>query len=175
MTSSCCYARWSSINNLSAWPHECISCWIYIYVYIYMYIYLCIYKYIYINIYIYTHTTMASKNWLNRRQRVRKYQRNIFTSTIIWTSISVRMCILVVQIYHLFNIHDDVIKWKHFSRCWPVPGEIPTQRPVTGSFDVFLDLRLNKRLSKQSWGWWFESLSRPLWRHRNAFAIAFDT
>ena len=31
----------------------------------------------------------------------------------------------------------------------------------------FLDLRLNKRLSKQSWGWWFESLSRLLWRHRN--------
>ena len=35
------------------------------------------------------------------------------------------------------------------------PGEFPTQRPVTRSFDVFFDLRLNKRLSKQSWGWWF--------------------
>ena len=33
--------------------------------------------------------------------------------------------------------------------------------------DVFFDLRLNKRLSKQSWGWWFETLSRPLWRHCN--------
>ena len=31
----------------------------------------------------------------------------------------------------------------------PVPGEFPTQRPVTWSFDVFFDLRLNKRLSKQ--------------------------
>ena len=41
----------------------------------------------------------------------------------------------------------------------PVPGEFPTQRPVTRSFDVFFDLRLNKRLSKQSWGWWFETLS----------------
>ena len=49
----------------------------------------------------------------------------------------------------------------------PVPGEFPTQRPVTRSFGVFFDLRLNKRLSKQSWGWWFESLSHPLWRHRN--------
>ena len=48
------------------------------------------------------------------------------------------------------------------------PGELPTQRPVTQSFDVFFDLRLNKRLSKQSWGWWFETLSRPLWRHLNA-------
>ena len=34
----------------------------------------------------------------------------------------------------------------------PVPGEFPAQRPVTRSFDVFFDLRLNKRLSKQSWG-----------------------
>ena len=47
----------------------------------------------------------------------------------------------------------------------PVTGEFPTQRPVTWSFDVFFDLRLNKRLSKQSWGWWFETQSRSLWRH----------
>ena len=48
-----------------------------------------------------------------------------------------------------------------------VTGEFPTQRPVTQSFDVFFDLRLNKRLSKQSWCWWFEKPSRPLWRHCN--------
>ena len=40
----------------------------------------------------------------------------------------------------------------------PVPGDFPAQRPVTQSFDVFFDLRLNKWLSKQSWGWWFETL-----------------
>ena len=34
-------------------------------------------------------------------------------------------------------------------------GEFPTQRPVTRSFDVFFDLRLNKRLSKLWWGWLF--------------------
>ena len=50
----------------------------------------------------------------------------------------------------------------------PVSGEFPSQRPVTRSFDAFLDLRLNKRLSKQSWGWWFKSPSRSLWRHCNA-------
>ena len=49
----------------------------------------------------------------------------------------------------------------------PVPGEFPTQRPVTRSFDVFFDLRLNKRLSKQPWGWWFETPAWSLWRHRN--------
>ena len=47
------------------------------------------------------------------------------------------------------------------------PGDFPTQRPVTRSFDVFFDLRLNKRLCKQSWGWWFETLLCPLWRHSN--------
>ena len=47
------------------------------------------------------------------------------------------------------------------------PGEFPAQRPVTRSFDVFFDLRQNKRLSKLSWGWWFETLSRPLWRRCN--------
>ena len=46
----------------------------------------------------------------------------------------------------------------------PVTGEFPAQRPVTRSFDVSFDLRLNKRLRKQSWSWWFETLSRPLWR-----------
>ena len=76
--------------------------------------------------------------------------------------------------------------WKQFSKTWwrhqmetfsallaicagnsSVPGEFPTQRPVTQSFDVFFDLRLNKHLSKQSWGWWLETLPCPLWRHRN--------
>ena len=51
----------------------------------------------------------------------------------------------------------------------PVPGEFPAQRPLTRSFDIFFDLRLNKRLSKQSWGWWFETLSCPLWRHCNVY------
>ena len=41
----------------------------------------------------------------------------------------------------------------------PVPGDFPAQRPVTRSFDVFFDLRLNQRLSKQCWGWWFETQS----------------
>ena len=49
----------------------------------------------------------------------------------------------------------------------PVTGEFPTQTPVTRSFDVFFDLRLNKQLSNQSWGWWFETLSCPLSRQYN--------
>ena len=45
---------------------------------------------------------------------------------------------------------------------------IPRTEPVTRRFDVLFDLRLNKQLSKQSWGWWSEMPSRPLWRHINA-------
>ena len=64
---------------------------------------------------------------------------------------------------------DDVIKWKHFPRNWPfVRGTtdgFPSQRPVTRSIDVFFDLRLKKRLSKQSRRRWFETPSRSLWRY----------
>ena len=56
----------------------------------------------------------------------------------------------------------------------PVIGEIPPQRPVTRSFDVIFDLHLNKWLSKQAWGWWYETPTCPLWRHCNevsAFSV----
>ena len=82
------------------------------------------------------------------------------------------MKFLVVD--HCSIEHDEVIKCKYFPRYWsfvrgnsPVTGEFPTQRPVTRSFDVFFDLCLNQRLSKQSWGWWFETPSCSLWRHCN--------
>ena len=50
-------------------------------------------------------------------------------------------------------------------------GKFPTQRPVTRSFEVFFDLRSTELLSKQSWGWWLETLSSPLWRHRNVYIV----
>ena len=46
------------------------------------------------------------------------------------------------------------------ARNSPAIGEFPAQRPMTRSFDVFIDLRLNKRR-----GWWFETPWHPLWRH----------
>ena len=54
------------------------------------------------------------------------------------------------------------MKGTHFPRYWTFVRVIHrnSQRPLTRSFDVFFDLRLNKRLSKQSWGWWFETPSR---------------
>ena len=86
---------------------------------------------------------------------------------------------------------DDIISWDHLAEYpwWrhqmetfsallalcagksSVTGEFPSQRPVTQSFDVLFDLRLNKRLSKHWWGWWFETPSGSLWRHSNALII----
>ena len=53
----------------------------------------------------------------------------------------------------------------------PVTGEFPAQRLVTRSFDVIFDLHLNKMLSKQSWCWWFEAPSHPLWRRCNGLSV----
>ena len=52
-------------------------------------------------------------------------------------------------------------------------GNSPHKGPVTPSFDVFFDLRLNEWLSKQSWGWWFYTPSCPLWRHCIEGNVAF--
>ena len=67
----------------------------------------------------------------------------------------------LAETWLLHHSHDDVIKWSHFPRYWP----------VTRSFDVFFDRRLNKRLRKQSWGWWIETQSSPFWRHCNEFRL----
>ena len=42
------------------------------------------------------------------------------------------------------------------------PSEFSAQRSVMRSFGVFFYLCLNKQLSKQACGWWFETLSHPL-------------
>ena len=57
----------------------------------------------------------------------------------------------------------------------PVTSEFPSRRPVTGSFDVFFDLRLKKRLSKQSRRRWFDKPSHSLWRHRNVVWHIYQT
>ena len=55
----------------------------------------------------------------------------------------------------------------------PLCGEFTGHRWITctkasdAELDVFFDLRLNKKFSKQSCGWLFETLLRPLWRHCN--------
>ena len=81
-----------------------------------------------------------------------------------------RLIQLMIEAYD----HDDVINVNIFSALLaicagnsPVAGDFLAQRPVTRSFDVFFDLHVNKRLSKQWRDWWFETPSRPLWRQYN--------
>ena len=57
--------------------------------------------------------------------------------------------------------------------CVEFTGEFPSQRPVTRGLDIFFDLRLNKRLSKQSRGWWLETPSGSLWRHFDDITVHY--
>ena len=104
------------------------------------------------------------------------------TYRAIWTWFSLLKCdffSIVHQLTKTVTVQHNTW-WRHqmetffalLALCaWnsPVPGEFPARSPVARSFDVFLDVRLNKRLSKQSWCWWFETSSCPLWRHCNAW------
>ena len=82
---------------------------------------------------------------------------------------------LVQNVRHRQRFYDSImcpaIIESIFCVTGPLWGEftggLPSQRPVTQSFDVFFDLGLNKQLSKQSRRWWFETPSRSLWLHCN--------
>ena len=85
---------------------------------------------------------------------------------------------LITVLGHVAIFHQHSTWWRHQMETFSallaicagnssVTGEFPAQRPVTRSFGVLFDLCLNKRLSKQCWGWWFEIPPRPLWRHCN--------
>ena len=76
-------------------------------------------------------------------------------------------------------------KWRHQAETFsallalcvgnsPVTGEFLSQRPETQNFDVFIDLRPNKRSSNQSWGWWFETPASSLWRQCNVYGTAWS-
>ena len=88
------------------------------------------------------------------------------------------MCILI-EMWHKWRFvywvwYNDVIKWKHFPRYWPLVRRIhrsPVNSLHKGQWRgalVFSSIcALNKRLSKRWWGWWLETPSCPLWRHCN--------
>ena len=77
-----------------------------------------------------------------------------------------------IYIYiYIYIYHDDVIKWKHFPCYWPFvrgihrwPVDSVQKMPVMRSSDIFFDLRLSKRISKELRRWWFEIPLRSLWR-----------
>ena len=70
---------------------------------------------------------------------------------------------------HVYNRHDDVIKWKHFPRYWPFVRGIhrsPVNSPHKGQWRGALMFSLIcARIN--DWGWWFETQSGSLWRYSN--------
>ena len=115
------------------------------------------------------------------------WQNNSSPNQTWWQSIASTQYWMDPSRYRQMHDRADTLTawWRHqmetfsalLALCagnWPVTGEIPSQWPVTQSFDIFFDLCLNKRPSKQSWGWWYETPSRPLWRHRNEKIYARD-
>ena len=139
-----------------------------VFVWIYVYLHTCEVTYIYV----WPHITLPILQLL-----VHAFQIIIPTFLYVYVYACLWVCNSRSHVYiYVFHISW----WRHQMEIFsallaicagnsPVPGEFPTQRPVTRSFDVFFDLCPNKRLSKQLWGWWFETQSRPLWRHRNVF------
>ena len=49
----------------------------------------------------------------------------------------------------------------------PATVNSPHRGQWRGTLMFFFDLRRNKRLSKQPWGWWFKTPSWSLWRQCN--------
>ena len=95
--------------------------------------------------------------------------------TCLLPSHYLNQCWLIVN----WNLMNKLKSWRHYQMetfsvllaiCVgnsPGIGEFPAQRLVTRNLDDFFDLHLNKWLSKQGWGWWFEMPSHQLWRHCN--------
>ena len=112
-------------------------------------------------------TVLTTHPCVSRCLRVNKY--------VLWyTRFIQKYYIYCKQHAKLKLHHDDVIKWKHFLSHWTFvrgihrsPVTSPHKGKWRGALMFLVDLRLNKRLSKQSWGWWFETPSRSLWRHSN--------
>ena len=102
--------------------------------------------------------------------------RLIFSVCAIVSNVSLRLCAQSWSHWRLLWCASSpyVPWWRHQMETFSallaivagnslVTDEFPAQRSVTQGFDVFVDVHLNTRLSKQWWGWWFETPSRPLW------------
>ena len=129
-------------------------------------------------------------NWVIAAKFIGNLDDAIFCELNVKTPISVTLRNIIVSSY--IRAHPGPFRpgdiyypwWSHqmqtffalLSLCAgnsPVAGELPLQMPVTRGFDVFFDLRLNTRLSKRSWGWWFEKPSRSLWRYCNDYPFCW--
>ena len=136
---------------------------------------LCMINKITISSLLYTTLRSASKNFYHTKRcfngtvlswgKAARLRRLMHQNTYTWRSLFA----LFVQNCYISSVCNccffgkTIPGWRHQMETFsalltlcagnsPVTGDFPAQRPVTRNFDVFFDLRLNKRLSKQSWG-----------------------
>ena len=116
-------------------------------------------------------STLTAPEVVNFLRQWQKFHRN-------GISVSVTLIAYMAQMIYVSTCSwHAVTRWRHQMETFSallalcegnsVTGEFSSQRPVTRCFDVFFDLRLKKRLTKQSIRRWFETPSHPLWRHCN--------
>ena len=99
-----------------------------------------------------------------------------------WSCIFIVCWWLRAMWYMVYEVTDNIIRswWRHQMETFsallvicagnsPVTGEFHAHKGQwRGALMFSLICALNKRLSKQSRGWWFETPSCSLWRHCNA-------
>ena len=99
-------------------------------------------------------------DWVNNREagHLRRYRTSLWRhrNAITWESQHSRDEAEGNSEIMMTSSNGDIFSVTGYL-CGDFTGEFTSQRPVTRSFDVFFDLHLIKRLSKQLCGWWFDS------------------
>ena len=115
----------------------------------------------------------VTHRYLNRKESIVRISHviiNTFCWMLYYSFVCMIFIIIIVIWCHTYRTKNIAIWWCHQMETFSV---LPTISPYKGqwrSFDVFCDLRLNKRLSKQTICRWFGTPSRSFWRHCNDLA-----
>ena len=107
---------------------------------------------------------IANTNNIDENQTIWFWKRNIAEHSVSTTAgDALAPCVMMAS-----SIGTFFVLLASCAGNSPVTGEFPSQRPVTRSFGVFFDLRLNnQQLSKQWRRRRFETPSCSSWRHCN--------
>ena len=112
--------------------------------------------------------------WIEALNSYTAAMKLVYTRIEMWLeyskpriSISSDNILLVSISYDMMTSLNGIIYRTTGPLCGEFTGHWWIPRPVMLGSDGFFDLRMNTRLSKQFWGWWFGTLSRSFWRHCN--------
>ena len=131
--------------------------------------------YIYIYIHIYTYLLVYQNNILGQWRWPSKYGAldfRFWQSCILHTLIANKH-LKYINLLSSLSFMMTSSNGNAFRVTGPLCGKFTGRRwiPLTKASDAelwcFFYLRLNKRFSRQSWGWWFDMPSCSLWRHCN--------